>query len=255
MIGCCNSGTTILWQSLLSHAHLSGPPSEGQDLADIPDCMTHFLGKQTFRQWAHPKFKDSYRLTERNYEITLAERLTSIYADYWIPGTRFIEKSPPNLMRVRFLQSVFPNALFVMIVKNGLAVAEGIRRKRWYDPDRQHMAGLHTHLEDAAVQWCSANKILLEDRKFLKRSIVVRYEDLVTNPRKTLHKVLRFCELSYDGFPIPVFEIDHNQKQVGRLTGAEKAKVLAIESKVLADLGYIDVESGTASLLQGAGKI
>ncbi|MBW2664630.1 MAG: sulfotransferase, partial [Deltaproteobacteria bacterium] len=48
VVGCCNSGTTILWRSLLSHPDFSGPTTEGQDLKTLPRCMKHFLGKQTF---------------------------------------------------------------------------------------------------------------------------------------------------------------------------------------------------------------
>ena len=56
IFGCSNSGTTILWQALKNHIKLSGPDMEGQDIKELPDKMKHYLGKATFRLWAHPKF-------------------------------------------------------------------------------------------------------------------------------------------------------------------------------------------------------
>lgn len=238
VVGCCNSGTTILWRSLLSHPDFSGPTTEGQDLKTLPGCMKHFLGKQTFRMFAHPRFGWAYRLTEKDYQKVVAKRLAAVYAEHCEQGKRFIEKSPANSMRTRFLQTIFSDASFIIVVRNGMAVSEGIRRKRWRDPDRQHMAGLRTTIAEAAEQWLHTNRILMEDRSYLKRSIVIKYEDLVADTPMVLRSVLDFCECHSTNFPIPEFETDHNAKQIARLTAKEKETVSNIAGDLLTVLGY-----------------
>lgn len=242
VIGCCNSGTTILWRALLSHRELSGPTCEGQDLKELPQCMKHHIGRQTFRMFAHPHFKGVYHLTEKDYDLEQAQRLAAVYAEHCEPGLRFIEKSPANSVRTRFLQSIFPNATFIIIVRNGMAVSEGIRRKRLYDPERQHMAGLSTTIDQAAEQWYHANRIIMEDMQFLKRCIMIKYEDLVSNTPKVLRSVLDFCKLDCQDFNFPKFETNHNIKQIERLTDVEKDIIYKITGNLLTELSYFNHE-------------
>jgi len=238
VVGCCNSGTTILQRSLLSHPNLSGPQTEGQDLKDLPSCIKQFIGRQTFRLWATPQFGKAYYLTEDDYERKTAERIAAVYEDQIEQGTRLVEKSPPNTLRMRFLQSIFPDAFFVIIVRNGIAVSEGIRRKRLLDPDRQHMEGLRTTIDDAAKQWYYANSILLNDRLHLRNSIVIKYEDLVTDTSRVLSSILNFCECDITRFKMPEFESDHNTKQINRLTTKEIKTIYGITNGLLAKLQY-----------------
>lgn len=238
IVGCCNSGTTILWRALLGHKELDGPKIEGQDIKDLPKCMKHFLGKQTFRMFAHPKFNNAYHLTEENYENKLAEEVISVYAEHCAIGKRFVEKSPANSMRTRFLQSIFPDAYFVIVVRNGFAVSEGIVRKRLFDPERPHMAGLQTTIKEAAEQWLNANRILLQDRPYLERSIIIKYEDLVNKTTEIMHTVLRFCECDLTNIKFPKLENDLNKKQIGSLTLEEKNNIRTIAGDMLNYFDY-----------------
>ncbi len=238
VVGCCNSGTTLLWQTLLGHPAFSGPTVEGQDLEGIPTCMKHFLGKDTFRMFAHPRFESAYHLTEKGFNKDSADRLISEYAKHHINGSRFIEKSPANSMRTRFLQRVFPDASFVIIIRNGYAVAEGIRRKRLLDPERPHMAGLQTTVEGAAKQWYSANLVLLEDREHLKSSILVRYEELVAAPESAFRKICDFLGCDFEGLDLPALEKDLNVQQIARLTVKEIEMIQRTAGSLLNGLGY-----------------
>jgi hypothetical protein len=233
VVGCCNSGTTILWRALQAHPDLEGPPFEGQDLRDLPARMRHFLGKQTFRMFAHPKFNNAYRATEHHYTPAIAARLDAVYSEHCRPGKRLLEKSPANAIRTRFLQAVFPDASFVMIVRNGLAVSEGIVRKRLFDPDRPHMESQLTSLAEAAQQWRSANRLMLADRPFLRRSILIRYEDLVASPKKALDRVLRYCNLDPTRVASPVFETELNAQQIRRLSSEDIQRIAPLLAGVL----------------------
>jgi hypothetical protein len=61
VFGCCNSGTTILWNAIKNHKDLVGPDIEGQDLEELPSFMKHHLGNSTFRMWAHHLFAQRKR--------------------------------------------------------------------------------------------------------------------------------------------------------------------------------------------------
>jgi hypothetical protein len=232
VVGCCNSGTTILWQALKTHPELDGPLVEGQDLADLPPCMKHCLGRQTFRLFAHPRFRMSYRRTEVDFDWRTGHRIASVYREHCRLGKRLIEKSPANTLRVRYLQSIFPDAYFVFIVRSGLAVSEGIVRKRWLDPERPQKSGQSTTLADAATQWLHANAMYLYDQRYLRRSKIVTYEQLVQNARQTLWSVLEFCELDPSDFRVPNFRQDLNRSQIARLRPQEIHSITAITSRL-----------------------
>ena len=223
VFGCSNSGTTILWQALKRHISLSGPDVEDQDIEGMPDSTRHHLGKATFRLWAHPRFKLCYYSTEKDYKEEDTQKLQAIYKQFVVTGTRLVVKSPAHTLRARLIQAYFPDAYFVAIVRNGYAVAEGIVRKRKYDPDRPQFQGLTTTIEEAAEQWFRANVVIMSHQKFLRNYLIVRYEDLVQNPEATLHTVLDYCRLGKADFPVPIpnFEQGKNGEQIARLVKEE----------------------------------
>lgn len=238
IFGCCNSGTTVLWDALKSHKDLCGPDVEGQDLEGLPDSMRHYLGKSTFRLWAHPKFKLCYYKAEEDYDGKDRQKLVRVYQQFQKPEKRFITKSPADTLRARLIQAYFPDAYFVAIVRNGYAVSEGIVRKRKSDPDRPQFEGLYTTIDEAAEQWFRANVIVLSHEKFLRRYKIVKYEDLVDNPQKVLSSVLEFCGLEKSDLSVPPFDATLNKTQISRLSGYEIETVTRIAQPMLIHFGY-----------------
>lgn len=239
LFGCPNSGTTILWQALKNHAGLSGPEVEDQDIAGMPDSMRHHLGKATFRLWAHPKFGLAYYVTEQDHNDEDARKLRAIYCQSLTPETRLVVKSPAHTLRARLIQSYFPDAYFVAIVRNGYAVTEGIMRKRKYDPDRPQFKGLTTTIEEAAEQWFRANVVVVSHQKFLRNYLIVKYEDLVQNPEETLYQVLDHCVLPRTSFRIPDFEQGKNDEQIARLTKEDVDTIVKVAGPMLQHFGYV----------------
>jgi len=238
VFGCNNSGTTILQLALRDHAGLSGPDFEGQDLDGLPDSMKQYLTRDTFRLWAHPKFKLCHHFTEEDYDEEDRSRIIDSYQDYLVAGTRLIIKSPPDLLRARLIQAYFPDAYFVAIVRNGYAVSEGTVRKRKSDPDRPQFERSHTTIDEAAEQWFRTNTIIVSHKDYLERYKIIKYEDLVENPRETLHSVLEFCDLAKTDFPILEFDKDDNEKQIARLSSYEIEVITRIAQPMLIHFGY-----------------
>ncbi len=257
IMGCCNSGTTILWDALKEHKDLSGPVVEGQDLEGMPKPMIHFISPFTFRMWAHHLFQEpnakhsedsklpgsklAYYFTEKDVTQEYKEQISSIYHKNIEDGKRLCDKSPAHTLRARFIQGCFPDAYFITIIRNGYAVSEGIIRKRYEDLERPKYTGLETMIEDAAVQWCTANEVIVSYKEYnlLKRLHILKYEDLVENPYNTLLSVLDFCNLDTKNFPIPSFDKDLNDKQISRLVPNDIEKVTEIARFMLEYFQYI----------------
>jgi hypothetical protein len=185
VVGCYNSGTELLTHLLGSHPEVAALPDEGQFLTDqFP--ADYELGLP--RMWVLRE--DLFRLTENDPgpDALRLEREWLMRLDRSRPV--FLEKSPPNAARTRWLQAHFENAHFIAIVRNGYAVAEGIRRKA----EPRHLRD-GWPLELCARQWSRSNEILAEDAAWLERILWVRYEDLACDPRGELARVLRFLGL------------------------------------------------------------
>ena len=241
IIGCCNSGTSLVHELLLGQKEISGPSVEGQDLPELPIYLKHFLGRQTFRLFAHPKFGHAYRLTERDCTDQKRREITRVYGQHHKSGTRFVEKSPANSVRMRFLQSVFPDAQFLVIVRHGIAVAEGIRRKRRHDPIRPHLSGQNTEVEDAALQWFHANKIIIKDLEHIGSYKLFKYEEFVSLDRESLlRSIAKFLGVAKitDG-SLPSLRQDDNETQISRFSRDEYKTVFDIQHELLQFYGYI----------------
>ena len=81
-----------------------------------------------------------------------------------------IEKSPPNFIRTRYLQKIFSDSKFVVILRHPIAISYATRK-----------------FCDSPIQ------SLL---KHLNSVYVLRYEDLVSEPQKTVNTICQFLDLS-----------------------------------------------------------
>src|SRR2546423_1736557 len=121
--GLHRSGTSQLNETLATHPEASGfrntgvPHDEGQHLQSVyPTARSHGgPGKFAFDPAAH--LIESSPLA--NEESAL--RLFGQWAQHWQADRRvLLEKSPPNLIRTRFLQQLFPGAHFIVVVRHPL---------------------------------------------------------------------------------------------------------------------------------------
>jgi hypothetical protein len=131
-------------------------------------------------------FHPAARLTEDSPLVSGANRrqLFHEWSRFWdLVKPVLIEKSPPNVVRTRFLQALFPQAAFVVLVRHPVPVA--LATQKW---SRTSLSSLLDH-------WLVSHTILREDEKHLERVLTVRYEDFIRNPADTLARVLGFLEL------------------------------------------------------------
>lgn len=180
IVGCTNSGTTLLNSILALHPSIASLPDEGQFCTNqLP------LGKDVGpkRLWAVPS--DRLYLDENSNSNIDLIKLKKHWAVRFNDLSRpiFMEKSPPNTVRLRWLQANFSNSYFIGIHRNGYAVAEGIKRKVGHSVDL------------GARQWNNSNKILLKDFEYLNNKLLLSYEQLTEEPEFVLNKICEFINI------------------------------------------------------------
>jgi hypothetical protein len=171
--GLHRSGTTLLARAIAKHDEVSGfrkteaLANEGQFLQSVYPIAREFGGTGRFG------FDERSHLTEDSPLATVAnrERLLSEWGQYWDLDKRvLVEKSPPNLLKLRFLQALFPDATFVVIMRHPIPVSYATQK--WSK----------TSLESLLEHWLVCHEIFLADAPNIRKLALVRYEDFVAEP-------------------------------------------------------------------------
>lgn len=196
IIGCSRSGTTIFNEIFGKHRDVAN----WSEAAQIFDSKYYSLHGDDLKAEENVSYFDSYRLRLFFNIYVLIKR-----------RKRFMNKHPQNSLRIRYLNSIFPDALFVHLIRDGRAVifsncertlTDGFRKKypfgkfpkpvEWQKYMQlplmiqfaHQWVDITTYIRDTAIQ------ILKPDRY-----IEIRYEDFCKNPRKILHELDLFCRL------------------------------------------------------------
>ena len=185
--GLHRSGTTPLARVLAAHPQVSGfsgtgvKEDEGQHLQDVYPPAREYGGAGRFARDPRAHLTESSPLvTPEN-----ASRLWEQWARHWdLSRPVLLEKSPPNLVRMRFLQALFPEASFLVVVRHPIVVA--LSTSRWRRA---------TSVESLVEHWLIAHEHLVADAPFVRRLHAVAYEELVARPKEVLQGVGEFLQL------------------------------------------------------------
>ena len=133
-------------------------------------------------------------------------RLFSDWSNYWnLEKPYLLEKSPPNLIRTRYLQAMFPKSYFVVLMRHPLAVSYATRA--WY----KNYGIYWRKLSKILKHWLVCHEQMMEDITFLNNVIILKYENFVAQPELNLKKIYRFLDLDYYPLEQKVFS-DINKK-------------------------------------------
>jgi Sulfotransferase family len=208
VVGCPRSGTTLLFSLLARHDAFRSLSREG-----------HVI----WNAYQHPRRKgwSSDRATsgdihprERRYAYGAIRRITR--------GSRFLDKTPKNVLKIPYLAALFPNAQFLFLKRDGRATVssliegwaarKGISYRLPRPLDLAEYKGhywsyilppgwrdvVHTSIADvAAAQYTASNETALADIKRLPRGSVIEssYEELVAKPTDECRRILRLLGL------------------------------------------------------------
>jgi len=179
--GLHGSGTSLVHRLLRSHSSVTGFvdtgvwQDEGQHLQDLVPTARALGGPGRFG-WS----PDAH-LTERSRHAGpgCRERLLASWEPHWDGASPVrLEKSPPNLLRFRLLQELFPGSACVAVIRHPLAVALSTRHMRRLFRLRR--------VEPLVRHWIRCHELYEADRAGLERLHVVRYERLVADPDREI---------------------------------------------------------------------
>jgi hypothetical protein len=223
LVGCNNSGTTLIHDVLAATGQFSFMPHEGQRYTDV---LKRAEKRGYQRVWS--EYVGELELDERHPTNGVSRLLFDWLGELALPlKPMILEKTTANAVRMRWLQRAFPEAAFLGIVRNGYAVVEGIKRKGGKSVAR------------GARHWRQVNEIMLKDAKHVKKFLLVRYEDFVTAPRETLSRIAEFLGLQMDDIGAARTPIqDMNAWSIGRLDQAELRAITQEAGDFLEQMGY-----------------
>ena len=198
--GLHRSGTSLLARWLAEHPSISGFSGTGAYEDEGQHLQTVYPVEQAHGGVGRFGFAPESHLTEDSPLVTEANRrrLMSEWGRYWdLDKPVLIEKSPPNLTKMRFFQAVFPSAYFIVVMRHHAAVATATQKwsrkiARWFRPHR-----LVRH-------WVRCHEIVAVDAPRLDRLTVVRYEDLMSDPDAEIRRLFRFLDLEPPPLEHPV---------------------------------------------------
>lgn len=185
-----------------------------------------------------PKLNIAYRqfssnaLTEQDVDDELRQQLLLRFSDALQdnkgnkPGStdttniRFLEKTPKNSLRVDFFNSLFPDALFIYLVRepkeNISSIMQAWRSnkfvtypnlpgwdkrnwslllpEKWQQLNRQPLQSI------AAFQWQAANEAIMDSLQKIdsNRWCMVSYDQLIADPAKTVKQLCQFTDTDFD---------------------------------------------------------
>lgn len=184
--GLHRSGTSLLHRCIKSHPKVSGfsdtgvPKDEGQHLQGVYEPAKAFGGPGTFGFDNDSFLNESSDLASREN----AKKIFSEWRPHWdLDKEVLVEKSPPNVVRTRFLQELFPQSCFIILIRHPIAVSLATEKRR-----RRYLHSLIDH-------WLTCHRRFREDRPQLDKCLVLRYERLIDAPSDTLEKVWNFIDL------------------------------------------------------------
>lgn len=227
IVGTGRSGSTILGVVMSMHrdvGFLNEPKALWHAIYPCEDVVGNYAkGDARYRLEAG----DATEKVKRR-----ARRLSGAYLRS-VNSTRVVDKYPELIFRVPFVRAIFPDAKFIFLVRNGWDTCRsieswsgrlgtqvdhdvqdwwGLNNRKWrlmvdqlvpteqsLADNRDEIADFADHTDMSVVEWIVTMR---EGLRQLRRNEdcfhMLRYEELVENPRRELSRVLAFCELKHD---------------------------------------------------------
>jgi hypothetical protein len=256
------SGSTLLFETLAKHRDVwsLGNESHGE-IENIPGLSPrdrHYHSNILTAEDAKPAVRrELARVFAERLQNNSEQSYAFLAAEQRPDSIRMLEKTPKNALRISFLNSLFPDALFVFLHRkpesNLASMMEAWKSGRFVTyrdlpdwrglpwsllltPDWQHLPP-----DDLAAitanQWQQANDMIVRDLSALphNRWRTLAYEDLVQSPASTLTRLWEFCDLDHDagiasqlehGLPLSRYTLTPPSEDKWRLHAVEISRVI-----------------------------
>lgn len=227
ILGTGRSGTTILGIVLSMHREVG--------YLNEPKAIWHLIHPHEDIIGNYSQTDAKYRLTAEEATNEMRQRAVQMFGAYLTTtrSQRLVDKYPELIFRVDFVRSLFPDARFIFLVRNGWDTCHsiatwskrlgvqingekhdwwGVNDRKWrllveqlvktdlmFSKIADEVEHFERHLDRAIVEWILT---MQEGLRLMQASSdcihLTRFEDLTLEPDKTVAALCDFCELSAD---------------------------------------------------------
>ena len=199
VVGCYNSGTTIIKRVIGAHPDICISPVESDHLTNTISNIEYDMGPRAM-------VVNPYTVNNEHYIGTInRERYISDLRPWLMNGKIFLDKSISNTVRIDRLRRTFPGAKFVCVTRNVDGVVRGINK-------RSHPSGILRNILGKFEypicllqrQWIMFYSFVLDDYNKNSDDIYfVSYEKFLSSPVSQSKDIFSFIglkpvELSYE---------------------------------------------------------
>lgn len=179
IVGTMRSGSTLFRLMLDSHPRIA--------IGEETGFMGALEATKAIPSWRYGReWYGRLGWTEDELDARLRDFYSGMFERYAAEQgkSRWGEKTPFHAWHMSELARVFPEGVFVAIVRHPGAVASSLRKHFHYD------------VAEAAQYWENTNTEILRHARELgdKRFALVRYEDLVASPEDTMRELLGWLD-------------------------------------------------------------
>ncbi|QDP00513.1 sulfotransferase family protein [Thalassotalea sp. PS06] len=214
------SGSTLLFDTLSKAPDLWTIGDESHAVIEhIPELSTVQRGFVSNALAAEDATEATKTKLLTRFQQLLRDRDGDTQAQHSQQPVRFLEKTPKNSLRVEFLKQLFPDALFIYLVRdpkeNINSIIEAWLSGRFLTyPNLPGFNGRWSllltpnwqSLKDkplpniAANQWAISNQAIVDGLKDIadERKLIINYRQLVDTPEAVLKQICQFADLSFD---------------------------------------------------------
>lgn len=278
IVGSGRSGTTILYHMLCGHPALSwfSNFNERWPRASFLNTLAALyrlpalragrgkalpMPSEAYAAWdhAHPVVDSPCDppLTEAHATAEIIARVRAAVAttQRFHGKTRFVNKNTRHTRRMRYLHRIFPDALFIHVLRDPRAATASLLKVDWWPQLRVWSENRVTPVEwvregrDPAVLaarlWVAEVECVLAAKQVLPAAQYheVRYEEFMQNPEGVLRETLRFCDLSWDerfARFLQSFALEsRNFKFKKQFQPQQLAQIEALTESLAQQLGYV----------------
>ncbi len=207
IVGTQRSGTTLLRLILNAHSRIAIAREAGFLVpllkkkyvttgftgAFLKAFYNNYLSSKSDIQSSYAYYTEFFTQLDPEERISLRELVTGLFSTYCRGEGKSIwgNKTPSFLRKIDILYRLFPDALFIHIVRDGRDVFDSWRKK----------AEMHKNdVSVMALDW--SLKLLMIERYFkgirAENKITVRYEDLLEKPEQTVRDICSMIGVEYE---------------------------------------------------------